>query len=1037
MKLPEFSVKHPIAISMLFLAILVLGVICSLKLGIDLMPEIEPPAISVVTVYPGANAVDVETKVTRHVEDTLSIVPNLDKINSISKDNLSVVTCLFDWGSNLDTASNDIRDRLEFVKRLLPEDIEQPMLFKFNTSMMPILFIGVTADESFPKLYHITDKYIADALKTVPGVGAARIVGAEGLKRQINVIFDRERLQSFDLSVQQVISALADENITLPAGTFKMGKTEYVVRVPGEFATPDEIGETLIAVKDGASVYLKDIARVEDSYKEKRVFARMEKKEAVLLMIQKQSGANAVAVAQRAKEKLDHLMKSSLPSDIKITVSADTSEMIVWTIKTLWGTVVWGGVLVVLITLLLLRQLRGSFIICLAIPFSLIVAFIFLYLGGFTINVMSLTSLAMAIGMVVDNAVVVLENIIRHRESGEDIQPAAITGTSEVGLAVSASTLTTVVIFLPLIFLKGVVGVMFHQLAYIVSATLLASLFVSLTLTPMLTSKLLVVHKFEEMKFKTGIGRFLQGVYKISEGVFARVENGYASMIEWALEHRKKTMIYACALFGFSMLMIPIVGTDFIPKTDSGDLEFLIELPVGTRLEKSLEISKQLEDFMKKNIPELKAMFSWGGESELGFGVLMGSNEGTNVIELGGKLLHKEQRDRSIEQINEVIRQYLATIPEVVKVEMRSGSPMQRMLFAGAKPMSIEIIGHDLAKTDKLALEIKNLISSVNGVVDISISRDHGRPEVLVDVDRKKAGTMGLTMSMIVDTLRSHIYGKVATKYREEGEDYDIFVRMDDKEKQTAEQLEDIGIMSMGKKIVPLKSVARLSYVTGPIRIDRKDQERIVKVESGVYKRALGDVVDDVKKKIQSLDIASDVKIRFGGEVEEKGKAFADLKWLFLLGVLLVYMVMAAQFESLKDPFVIMFSVPFALTGVIFGFLLTGTSLSIISFIGLIMLIGIVVNNAIVLIDYTNQMRAQGMKLYEAVVVSCRRRLRPILMTTLTTVFGTLPMAAFSGEGAEIWRPLGITLIGGLSLSTFVTLILIPTMYFIFEKKGK
>lgn len=1029
MRLPEFGVRRPITTTMLFLGILILGTICLTRLPIDLMPEIEPPAISVITIYPGAGATDVETKVTKYIEDNLSIVNNLDKITSKSKENLSIVTCTFQWGSDLNEASNDVRDKLEFAKKDLPDDIEKPMVFKFNTAMMPILICGVKARESYLKLYDIIDDQVVDPLKTVPGVGSVKIMG--GLRRQINVYFDRERLEAFHIPIQQVVQILARENITLPAGSLKLGKTEYIIRVPGEFENPNEIGDVVLGQHEGTLLYLKDVAKVEDSFKEQTMFARTNKEYGLMLMVQKMTGGNTVNITRAVKEKLKKLERV-LPEDIEIIPIIDSSELIVWTINNLKNAVIWGGIFVILVTLFFLRRLRSSLIIALTIPSSLIIAFIFLYLCGYTINVMSLVSLAIAMGMVVDNAIVILDNITRHRDRGEKIREASIFAPSEVGLAVTAAAFTTIVIFVPLMFLGGIVGVMFKQLAFVISITILASLFTALTLTPMLSSRLLKVTSSGNPK-----KRFGRRFYELSERWFKAVELGYRRLLGWALGHRKRTLGIIVVIFVSSLLLVPIIGTEFIPEIDSGEFQMDIELPVGTRVEETDRVTQEIEKTFEKNVPEMRNIVGFSGQTEEGYAETMGMKEGPNAGKVFAKLVRKGERRRSTKEIGKVMRERVSRIPGIRKMDIRAGATIAQLLFAGAKPISIEIIGHNLKETDKLAAKIKKIVENTPGAVDVMLSRDVGRPELRVKVDRKRASTLGLNMAQITDTLRTHFYGKEATRFREADEEYDIFVRLKEEDRRVIPDIENVTITSFTGKPIKLKNIATITEELEPMEIERKGQERIVKVEARTYGRPLGQIASDIKAELTEIDIPEGISVGFGGEVEEQRKAFRDLIMLLILGILMVYMVMASQFESLLDPFVIMFSVPFAFVGVIWFFLLTGTTLSITSFIGLIMLMGIVVNNGIVLVDYTNILRARGLNLFEAIQTAGQHRLRPVLMTSLSTIFGMLPLVLIRGEGSEIWRPLGGAVIGGLLVSTLVTLIIVPIVYSIFEESLK
>src|SRR3989339_92855 len=1034
MRLPEFGVKFPVTNIMIFFAVLVIGLVSLGKLSIDLMPEIEPPVISVLTVYEGASAEDVEAKITEVIENNLAIVSNLDKLTSRSMEGLSMVSCRFKWGVNLDEASNDVRDRLEFAKRSLPEEIETPIVFKFNTSMIPILFIGVNcAQENYQQLYHLVDKQVGDYLKRIPGVGAVQIYG--GFERQINVRLDRGRLEAYRLSVQEVAQRIKNENVSLPAGNLKTGYLDYTLRVPGEFISADEIKDIVIAQDGEKMVYIKDIALVEDSFKEQTMGVRSNGRPGVTLMVQKRSGANTVEVAGQVKKAINGL-EGRLPSDIKFSFLIDNSEHILQSIRDLSKTVYWGGLFVVLVVFFFLRQLRPSLIIALTIPFSLIIAFIVMYFLGYTINIMSLSSLAIAIGMVVDNAIVVTDNVYRHREKRENPRDAAINGTSEVGLAISASTLTTVVVFLPMAFLTGVTGIMFKQLAILVTVTLLASLFTALTLSPMLCSKLLTHLPEENIKNKNKT--FYQRFYETSGGFFTFVEQRYSKTLAWALGHKKMTFTAALAVFIASILIVPKIGTEFIPEEDTGDLSLMIELPVGTRYEETAKAVLEIENIISKNVPEAVAVSSrYGYSGAARFGAAFGSKMGSHVINMAIKLAKLDTRARSSKEIAQGIRPKIKALLGVKKVNIQGGSPFSRIIFGGGKPVSIEILGHDFKDTDALAYKLQSEISQVQGLSDITISRELGRPELKVVVDRQKASSLGLSMAGITDSLQTYFSGKTASKFRQGGDEYDIFLRLKDDDRASIPDIENIPLTSHSGKIIRLNNVAYISQGVGPIDIERQNQQRIIKVEANTFKRSLGDIAKDIRAILADMDIPRDVVINLGSDVEEQAKAFKDLILLFMLGGILVSMVMASQFESLVDPFIVMFSVPFAFTGVAFSLLVSGVHLSILAFLGLVMLGGIVVNNAIVLVDYTNLLRKKGLPIFEAIVTGGVNRLRPVLMTTITTLFGMLPLAISRGEGSELWRPLGVSMLGGLSFSTFITLILVPVLYMAFNKDKK
>jgi hydrophobe/amphiphile efflux-1 (HAE1) family protein len=1037
--LPEFGVKKPVTNLMIFSCIIIIAFYGLSKLGVDMMPEIEPPSITVVSSYPGASPDDVEVKVTEPLENQLATTPGLEKITSRSSEGSSTVNLKFKWGTNLDEASNDIRDRIELTKRLLPDipdEMDNPFIFKFNTANIPIIYMGITAEQSYPELYDIIDKRVGDSLKQLTGVGTVQLMG--GMERQINVWIDRERLEGYGFSIMDIQNTLKQENITQPLGSIKSGLTDYMLRLPGEFAEPEEMNLVILGQRDNKFVYLKDVARVEDSFREITTMIRMNRNPAMMMMVQKQAGTNTVEVARAVKNRLKDIQKT-LPSDIKIFTIFDTSLDIINALNSLKTSLWIGIILVILVVWFFLRQLFGSLIIALSIPFSLLIAFIYLFMGGKTINIMSLSSLAIACGMVVDNAIVVVDNIYRHLERGQRPREAAIFGTQEMFLSIGASTLTTVVVFLPLLFVTGVVGIMFGELATIITVTLLASLFTAATFTPMLCAKWLRVRDRSSESSTGRFGSLLSKFYDISEGWFRSWEDWYAKALAWSLKHKKIIIFGFLSVFILSLFSTRFIGNEFIPEEDSGDVRITIELPVGTRVEETDKVSKKVEDIFERMAPESKTMYVRSGESSRGLGRIFGGASGTHVVSAGAKLVPKNERKRSVAEVGQALRKEIRKIPGVLKADVSTGNPIGRMITGGGgKAIQVEIIGHSFEDTNAFAEKLKAMMETIPGIVDASVSRDISLPELKIEVDREKATALGLTMNTIATSVKTFIEGSIATKYREKGKTYDIYVRLQESSRTKIEDIESLSVVSpLTGKHIKLVNVAKVYEIKGPIRIDRMNRERVVRVESNVYKRSPGKVIEDIKKGLKKLALPSDVMINFGGEAEEQGKAFMDLTLLLVLGIILVYMVMAAQFESLIDPLIVMFSVPFTFTGVLLGFLITRTTLSVITFLGLVMLMGIVVNNAIVLISYISILRQRGYSVIDAVTLGGKDRLRPVLMTTITTLAGLLPMALSRGEGAETWQPLGITMISGLTLSTLITMIFVPTLYAAVEGRMK
>lgn len=1036
---------------MIFSGIIVIALYSLMNLGVDLMPEIEPPAITVISVYPGANPEDVETKVTEPLENQLATTPGLDKIFARCLEGLSLITLKFNWGTNLDEASNDIRDRIDRAKKFLPDipdEMDNPSIFKFNTAMIPILFIGFSADRSYPDLYDIIDKRIVDELKQIPGVGTVQLQG--GLQRQINIWIDRKRLEAYGFSILEIEDILEKENFTQPAGSVKYGLTDYLVRVPGEFATPAEINSVILGQRKGNLIYLKDVALVEDGFKEVTSDVRVNRNPGLMMIIQKQIGSNSVQVSERVKKRLAALT-GNLPADVRITVIMDTSHDIINSLNSLKKTIWQGGLFVIVVVWFFLRRFVPSLIIALTIPFSLLIAFIYLFLSGRTINIVSLSSLTIAIGMVVDNAIVVVDNVYRHMERGRRPREAAIFGTSEMFLSVAASTATTMVVFLPMLFISGIVGIWFGELAITITVTLTASLFTAATFSPMLCSKLMKVSPQSTVHSPQSVpaGRLstvdrrpwtnlFSRFYDISERWFTAWESGYAKALAWCLARRRLALGGFTAVFLGSLLLIPFVGYEFAPEDDQGDIRATLQLPLGTRIEETEKVGKRVEALFYRHIPELRSFFVRSGLSS-DIGAVFGDVSGSHVITVGVKCVPKTERKRPIKQIANTVRAEVEKIPGIVKTDFTIGNPIGRAISGtGGKEIQVEVIGHSFADTGAVAEQIKAVMDKVPGAVDVSISRELKRPELRIEVNREKAAALGLNMRTIADTIKSCIEGSSATRYREAGDTYDIYVRLDEASRSKREDVEGLVVVSpFTQKQIKIASIARIYETFGPMEIERKNRERVLRVECNTFNRSTGKVSDDIMAGMKKIALPAGVSLNFGGQAEEQSEAFLSLTYLLILGTLLVYMVMAAQFESLLDPFVIMFAIPFTFTGAILAFVLTGTYLNVMSFLALVMLMGIVVNNAIVLISYIIILRARGYTMVEAITQAGKDRLRPVLMTTVTTLAGLLPLALSRGEGSETWQPLGITMIGGLTVSTLITMLFVPTLYAVFESKLK
>ncbi|MDD3695340.1 MAG: efflux RND transporter permease subunit [Lentisphaeria bacterium] len=1046
MRLPEFGVQRPVATVMLFLSVLTLGLICLVKLGVDLTPEIEPTRVTVSTSWQGASCEDVEQKVTRVLEKRLGSVANLEQIRSVTSEGRSSISCEFAWGTNIDEASNDVRAKIDSARSRLPDDVDDPAIFKFDSASMPIMVVGVTARESIEKLYEIIDDEVFQPLQRIEGVGAVDAFG--GLKRQINVTLSRERLAGYGLTLKDIESAIAKQNKTLPAGNLKIGIIEFTIRILGDYVDPAQIKEIPLLQKDGAIVRLKDVSEISDSFQEITQFVETMGRDGMIMMVQKRSGANTVSVCAEIRSELQRL-EEVIPRDIEFFIVNDASTFITQSINNVKGTVYWGGIFVVLVSFFFLRSLRSSLVIVLTIPFSLIIAFCFMYFMGWTINMISLSALAIAIGMVVDNAIVVLENISSLVHRGVKVKEASMFAASEVMFSLTASTATTICVFLPLVFVKGASGIMFRQLGGLVTATLLASLGCALTLTPMLSSKLLKTLPRSKAEIEAAKRKrsWSQRLYQRSESWFLAFEGGYGRLLGFCLKHKYAVLVFATLVLCAALLIIPFVGTEFTPDQDTGEMTFRFQLPVSTRAELTAQTSRRIVDTVYRKEQELLTQYKQGipddeagqrrssavrftnwraGRSSGGWG-----SRGSHIGQVNIRLLPLEERPYAVSELGEAVLSELRGWPEIDRVFLGTSNRLMSRILGGSneKPIVVEVLGYDLEQTFAIAQKIRQMALDIPGCKDPVITFDSGNRELVINIDREAAAVLGVDVDNIVSSIRTLFYGNEASQFREGEDEYEIFVQLGEVERRSVNDILNSEITVKGNRI-RLDSFASVSEELGPVTINRVGQERVVSLQLDVYGRSLGEVGADLKRAIaENIILPPGIGIDYDGQIKEQGKSFRDLTLMLVLGVLLVYMIMAAQFESYLAPFIVMFSIPFAFAGAIFALAFSGKTLNIMSFIGLIMLVGTVVNNAIVLIDYINILVARKIPVLQAIEVAGRQRLRPVLMTTLTTIFGMLPMALSKATGSELWSPLSITIIGGLSISTLVTLVFIPILY--------
>lgn len=1011
---------------MVFIALMVFGIYSTVNLPVDLFPEIDPPVITVITTYQGAGALEVEQNVTRELEDQFSTLNDLDEITSSSVDNISIITLEFDWGSNLDEASNNIRDALSRAQPFLPDDVDDPIIYRFNSSSIPVVILAATAEESYPNLRQILDDQLVTPLNRVPGVGAVNLQG--GPVREIQINIDPQSMSAYGVSIQQISQALANENVVIPAGDIEMGEQEYNIRIDTEFTSVEEMEKIVIKnTPQGGVVQIRDVAQVRDAIDEDNRVQIVNGGNAINISVQKQNNANTVNVAQAVLERIPEL-SANLPPDVKIETVVDTSDFIVNSVNNLSEVLIYAIVFVVLVVFVFLRRWRATFIVALTIPFSLIGAFIYLSLTGSTLNLISLSSLSIALGMVVDDAIVVLENISTYVDRGTKGREAALYGTNEVGVAVIATTLTVVAVFLPLTFLTGMTGIWFGQLGSIVVVTVVISTLAALTLIPMMSSKMLRPETTKTKESKSFGNKLSRGVERVLSGL----DNGYKKLLGWSLNHRVVVIALAIVLFVGSLALVPGLGTEFMPQSDNGRLTITVELPTGRNPQTAISTIEKIENIFYENVPELRIISSGVGADQSGGG-LGGGSTSPNVIDVTATLVPVDERERSIFEIAEVVRAEMEDIPEAIKFSVSTAGGM-----GSGPPVAIDVIGNDLDQTSEIAEQLVNRLEQIEGIRNADVSRGDPQPALQIDLDRDRLAVLGLNSGTVGQSIRGMIAGITATEFREEGEEYDIVVQYQESFRQNIEDIRRMTVLTPDGDLVEIGSLGDVREIYTPPNIERIGRERSIQVTADLLETPLNEVTEQITEFIANdLEVPPGVEIEFGGDIEEQQDAFSDLFLLLGLSVLLVYIVMAAQFESLKDPFIIMFSLPFAFTGVMLALILTGTKLSVIAFIGGIILVGIVVKNAIVLVDFIQLLRGRGLSLVDSIVESGASRLRPVLMTTLTTLLAMLPLAISQGEGSEIWKPMAIAVIGGLTFSTLVTLVLVPVLYAVFHRKRK
>ena len=1022
MSIYRTAVNKPVTTALVFIAFAIFGIFSFMKTSIAQLPDFDANVLLVMSSYPGASAADIETNLTKVLENGLNGVSDLKDMTSKSKENISIITLEFNYGVDIEEATNNVRDKLDMINSSLPDQASTPVIFKFSMDDMPILILSATADESLPGLDKILDDKVTTPLSRVKGVGTVSVSGAP--TREIQVYCDPNKLQAYGLSIGTVSNIIAYENRNIPSGSIDIGSESFSLRIQKEFKDPSELLDVVLSYKDGNAVYLRDVATIIDGQQEKEQEAVTNGRRSAQIVIQKQTGANTVDVIKGVFKEMKTI-EPTLPSDIHIETVIDSSSNIINSINSLKETIIITFLVVMLVVYVFLGRWRATFIIILSIPISLMASLVYLFATGNTLNIISMSALSIAIGMVVDDSIVALENITTHIERGEKPKEAAVHGTEEVGISIIASTLTMLCVFLPLTLISGMSGIMFRQLGWIVSIIMIVSTCGALCLVPMLCSRMLRAgrkkNKIHDILFTP-----------IDKGLNA-ISDGYARVINWAVRNRKTVIFGAFGIFMAVLLLLgPSIKTEYFPHSDQGRLTVSIELNAGTSQEVTGEFARNFYNRVREEVPEIKVCSYTFGQADTDNAFASMQTNGSNIISMNINLGSMEDRKRSSSEIADIIRADLKEYPEIHKGTVSEG--MGGM--GGAASVAVEIYGYDFQTTDRIANELRDKMAADPAFAQVTLSRDQYTPEYQVDFDRVKLAANGLNSTSAAAAVSAAMSGSVGSYYREDGEEYSIRVRYAKDYRTSVEDIENIIIYNASGNGIRIKDLGRVVETEVPPTIERKNRQRMITV-TGVIEgsHAMSDGITAAQQIIKDTDIPSELSAVIAGDYEDQQDMFKDLITLMILIIILVYMVMASQFESFMSPFVIMFSVPFAFVGVILGLWLTNTALGVMAMIGILILIGIVVKNGIVLIDYLILLRERGMGILDAAVAAARSRLRPILMTTLTTVLGMIPMAAGTGEGSEMWKSLGITVAWGLSISTVVTLILIPTIYCVFATR--
>jgi hydrophobic/amphiphilic exporter-1 (mainly G- bacteria), HAE1 family len=1023
MNLTKMSVRRGVTTFMIYLMAAGFGLFSLIRLKLDLYPNLEFPMIAVISQYTGVAPADIETVVTRPIEETISTVKNVKQVTSSSQQGLSAVMLEFEWGTDMNQAQIDVRNSLEYIKDILPKDVSNPMIFAFDLSAMPI--INFTLDSKIhgmAELRRIAEHELEPRLERIPGVASAFTMG--GLRREIQVQADPLRMRAHNVSIQQILGALQVNNLQIASGWIQDPHQEFTLQTAGEYKSLEEIENTPVMASGNIVIRVKDVAKVVDGFAEQRQRVYTNGSPAVIVMAQKQADANTVTVSREVAKQLPKIM-SELPKGVKIEVLWQQADFINQSMSNL-GDSAWQAIfLTFLVLLFFLRNIRSSLIVAVSIPVSMLVTFAVMDYMGLTLNIISMAGLALAVGMIVDNSIVVLEVVFRHNEEGEKPRDAAENGTQEVAMAITASTLTTLVVFVPVLFVPGIAGELFNDMVLTIVVSLAISLIVAITLIPLLASRFMSgTHMKGRSRFHAinalsdRIGRWLDSFHEF-----------YARILRYALSHRKRVLAYTGIAFVLSCVFLGMRGGEFMPKTDQGFIQMTMDRSPGISLESMAETMDFIYKTIRDNVPEAEIIYHNFGQQEGAFAIF--SSSGSNQGEVMIKLKPLSKRKRSMKQIQDDLRERFKNLPDVDIQYADRGEQM----MGSQGDIVIEIYGQDLKTSEVLADQVVEDIKGIKGVADTKISIKKAASEMRIQLDRQRIADLGLSTAMVGQAISTSVLGTVGTRYRDGGDEYDVRVRLDEESRQSQRDIENLLIMTPAGRQVPLRSVADVVVDRAPRRIDRKAQERLVTISVDVSGRNLSSTASDVKKVLKTVPVPNDYRIEISGTAAEQAKSFMYLGLAFVVAMILCYMVMASQFESYLDPFVIMFTIPMGIIGVALALLVTWTPLSVMVLIGVVMLVGIVVNNGIVLVDYTNQLHNSGMPLFEAIEKAGVTRMRPVLMTALTTILGMLPLALGIGESGETWAPMARSVMGGLTVATALTLVVVPVIYAIIEMR--